>query len=81
MSYDNLFTNKLFTGDMNQKFWLNFQTAQKLSLLEDVEKYYNKIYIVSKKKKAEIFKNKCVVFNLETDLLVFVQPNFMKRVL
>jgi hypothetical protein len=34
MSYDNLFTNKLFTGDMNQKFWLNFQTAQKLSFLD-----------------------------------------------
>jgi len=37
MSYDNLFTNKLFTSDQNKKFWLTFKTANNLSFLDSQE--------------------------------------------
>lgn len=35
MSYDNLFTNKLFTSDVNKKFWLTFDTAKNLPFLDN----------------------------------------------
>jgi len=45
-------------------------TAQKLSLLEDVETYYRQIYISSKKKKAEIFRNKWIKTIDKTDSVI-----------
>jgi hypothetical protein len=35
MSYDSIFTNKLFTSDTNKKFWLTFKTAKNLPFLDN----------------------------------------------
>ncbi len=45
-------------------------TTQKLALLEDVETYYRQIYISSKKKKAEIFRNKWIKTIDKTDSVI-----------
>jgi predicted nucleotide-binding protein (sugar kinase/HSP70/actin superfamily) len=44
--------------------------AQKLSLLEDAETYYRKIYLSSKKKKAELFRTKWIKAVDKTDSIV-----------
>jgi len=44
--------------------------AQKLSLLDDAETYYRKIYLSSKKKKAEIFRTKWIKIIDKTDSIV-----------
>lgn len=45
-------------------------TAQKLSLLENVETYYRQIYISSNKKKAELFRNKWIKTIDKTDSII-----------
>lgn len=44
--------------------------AQKLSLMDELEKSYRKIYLSSKKKKAELFKNKWLKVIDKTDSLI-----------
>jgi predicted nucleotide-binding protein (sugar kinase/HSP70/actin superfamily) len=45
-------------------------TSQKLALLENVETYYRQIYISSKKKKAELFRNKWIKIVDKTDSII-----------
>jgi predicted nucleotide-binding protein (sugar kinase/HSP70/actin superfamily) len=81
--FDTIFLESLNPGNIVKKFKVYnpeitlkkvteglFAAAQKLSLMEEMESLYRQIYVSSKKKKAEMFRNKWIKTIDKTDSIV-----------